>query len=115
MIEKRRNSRLPVDITLTIEELYKQDHVKIDNINEEIHVVDISKGGIAFEVKNDLPLNFYFNSKIKIDNEKSFFSVLKIIRKEKIENGYRYGCEFVGLASVLASFIDDYEEEIEEC
>jgi len=115
MIEKRRNNRLPVDITLTIEELYKQDHVKIDNINEEIHVVDISKGGIAFEVNDDLPLNFYFNSKIKIDNGKSFFSVLKIIRKDKIENGYRYGCEFVGLASVLASFIDDYEEEIEEC
>jgi len=115
MVEKRRNNRLPADITLTVEELYKQGNVKIDNVNEEIHVVDISKGGIAFEVDHELPLDFYFNSKIKIDHDKSFFSVLKIIRKEKIENGYRYGCEFVGLASVLASFIDDYEEEIEEC
>lgn len=115
MIEKRRNNRLPINITLTIEELYKQENVKIDNIDEEIHVVDISKGGIAFEVNDDLPLNFYFNSKIKMDNTKSFFSVLKIIRKDKIEDGYRYGCEFVGLASVLASFIDEYEEEIDEC
>lgn len=114
MLEKRKNNRLPLNITLTIEELYKQDDIKLEDLNEEIEVVNISKGGIAFETKDELPIGFYFNSRIRIDDEKSFFSVLKIIRKSKNEDVFNYGCEFVGLASVLALFIDEYEEEIEK-
>ncbi|MGM0378664.1 MAG: PilZ domain-containing protein [Bacillota bacterium] len=114
MEEKRRNKRLPVNITLTVEELYNQKD-KIEDINDEILVVNISKGGIAFEVEDDLPLNYYFNARITIDDKKSFFSVIKIIRKEKINKGYYYGCEFVGLADVLGTFVDDYEKEINKC
>ncbi len=115
MNEKRKNHRLPIDIKLTIESLYKQGENKIENVKDEIQVVDISKGGIAFEVNDDLPLGFYFNSRIIIDEEKNFFSVLKIIRKVEIEEGYHYGCEFVGLANVLSDSIDIYEKEISEC
>jgi hypothetical protein len=114
MDEKRKNHRLPIDITLTIEELYKQGDVKIANLNDKIHVVDISKGGIAFEINEDLPLDFYFNSRITIDDEKSFFSVLKIIRKKELKTGYHYGCEFVGLANVLSDCIDEYEEDVKK-
>jgi len=115
MDERRKAHRLPIDIRLTIESLYKQGNEKIENLQDEIQVVDISKGGLAFEINDELPLNYYFNSKIIIDEEKSFFSVLKIIRKIKMENGYHYGCEFVGLANVLSDSIDIYEKEISEC
>ena len=115
MDERRKTHRLPIDITLTIESLYKQGDEKIENVKDEIKVVDISKGGISFEVNDDLPLNYYFNAKITIDEEKSFFSVLKIIRKIEIENEYHYGCEFVGLANVLSDSIDIYEREISKC
>jgi hypothetical protein len=115
MDEKRRNHRLPIDITLIIESLYNQGDIKTDDLNEKIHVVDISRGGIAFEVDDDLPLNYYFNAEITIDSEKKFFTVIKIIRKEEIKVGYHYGCEFIGLANVLSDFVDEYEKEGYEC
>jgi hypothetical protein len=115
MDNKRRNDRLPIDITIIIESLYNQNDIKTEKLNEKINVVDISRGGIAFEVDSDLPLNYYFNAKITIDSEKKFFTVIKIIRKNKTEVGYHYGCEFIGLANVLSDFVDEYEKEGYEC
>ncbi len=112
MSEKRRAKRLPVDITLQVETLYKQDHVKLDSVNETIEVTNISKTGIGFRSKTELPVDFYFNAKITIDSEKFFFSVLKIIRKDFAEDYWHFGCEFVGLADVLSGCIDDYEKEL---
>lgn len=112
MSEKRRAKRLPVDITLRVETLYKQDHVKLDAVNETIEVTNISKTGIGFRCNTELPLDFYFNAKITIDEEKFFFSVVKIIRKEFVEDQWHFGCEFVGLADVLSGCIDDYEKEL---
>lgn len=113
MKERRRDSRLPVNISLTIESLYNQEK-KLEDINDTIKVVDLSKGGIAFEAEDDIPIDFYFNSRITIDEDKSFFCVLKIIRKDQEEGIFRYGCEFVGFADVLGTFIDEYREEIEK-
>ncbi len=112
MSEKRRTKRLPVDIILKVEDLYKQDYVKMDAVNETIEVTNISKTGIGFSSKTDMPLDFYFNCKITIDDEKFFYSVVKIIRKEMKDNHWYFGCEFVGLADVLSSCIDDYEKEL---
>lgn len=112
MSEKRRAKRLPVDITLKVESLYKQDHIKVDSVNKTIEVTNISKTGIGFRCDTELPLDFYFNAKITIDSEKFFFSVLKIIRKDFTEDSWHFGCEFVGLADVLSGCIDDYEKEL---
>jgi len=112
MDERRKSKRLPVDIRLFIEFLYKQDHIKLDNINEDIVVTNISKTGIGFVCNHDLPLGFYFNAKIVIDDEKFFYSVVKIVRKEDWPEGPYIGCEFVGLADVLSGCIDEYEKEL---
>lgn len=114
MSERRIADRLPVNISLKIESLYRQDHDILDGINESIVVQNISKTGIGFEALHELPLNYYFNAHITIDDEKHFFGVLKIIRKEERDKQFFYGCEFVGLASVLSSYIDDYQREIKE-
>ncbi len=112
--ERRRNRRLPVDIQLKIESLYKQDHVILEDINQGIVVTDISKSGVGFNSSADLPLGFYFNARIEIDQEKKFYSVLKIIRKvDDDDGGYHFGCEFVGLADILSGQVDDYEHEHE--
>lgn len=114
MKERRRNKRLPVDIQLHIESLYKQDHVVLEDINEGIIVTDISKSGIGFNTSADLPLGFYFNARIEIDQDRKFYSVLKIIRKIEEEDGdYHFGCEFVGLADILSEQVDEYEQEVE--
>ena len=112
MSDKRRAKRLPVDITLRVETLFKQDHVKLDDVNETIEVTNISKTGIGFRSKTEMPLDFYFNAKITIDDEKFFFSVVKIIRKDFLEDHWYFGCEFVGLADVLSGCIDEYEKEL---
>ncbi len=113
MSERRLADRLPVNISLKIESLYRQDHDILEDINESIVVQNISKTGLGFEASHELPLNYYFNAHITIDQEKHFFGVLKIIRKEVSENLFFYGCEFVGLASVLSSYIDEYQREID--
>ncbi len=114
MKEKRKRERYPIDISLTIESLYRQDNEKIEELNNEIEVINISRSGLGFISEHDLPLDYYFNAKIDVQKEKHFYTVVKIIRKEKMEEGYRYGCEFVGLADVLSIFVEEYGETIKE-
>jgi hypothetical protein len=114
MRERRKSERYPTQITIKIESLYKQDNVEIDNINEDIVVTDVSKTGIGFSSAHELPLNYYFNAKIVFDEEKFFYSVLKIIRIGQEDKLYHYGCEFVGLADILATTVEEYGESTEE-
>lgn len=109
-MERRKNKRFPLNITINIHELYKQDNVKIDDLDEALEVVDISKSGLGFVCAHELPVDFYFNAKIMIENEKFFFTVLKIIRVEHVEDKFQYGCEFVGLADILSNAIEDLDE-----
>ncbi len=108
MRDRRRALRYPTQINIRIESLYKQDYVAIDNVNEDIMVSDVSKSGIGFSSAHEMPLNYYFNSRITFDDERYFYSVLKIIRIFQQDGLYHYGCEFVGLADILASTVDDY-------
>lgn len=115
MEDRRKFERYPTHISIKIESLYKQDYDKIDNVNEDIEVVDVSKSGIGFTSKHILPLNYYFNAKIVFDKERYFYSVLKIIRIIKEEEGaYHYGCEFIGLADILSSSVEAYGDSIEQ-
>lgn len=114
MKDRRRAMRYPTQINIRIESLYKQDSVAIDNVNEDIVVTDVSKTGIGFSSAHSLPLNFYFNSRIAFDDERFFYSVLKIIRIVQEDGLYQYGCEFVGLADILAATVDDYGKEFED-
>lgn len=112
MEDKRKFKRLPVNIKLSINSLYKSGDENLDNINEEVTVINISKTGIGFISKKELPIGYFFNAQITIDEERMFYSVLRIVRNQKLNNGYIVGCEFVGLADILSESIDDYEHEI---
>lgn len=113
MEEKRKYKRLPLKLEITISTLFKQDYEIIPDINEGIIVKDISKAGIGFTCNKELPLNYYFDANIKLADDEHFFSVLKIVRVRKLENEYFIGCEFVGLADILSSRVDIYENELE--
>ena len=111
-MERRKFKRIPFEITLDIELLYKQDNVKIEGIHETLQVVNLSKSGLGFVCTHELPLDFYFNAKITIDKEKFFYSVAKIIRVEDTETeGFYYGCEFIGLADILSNVMDELDKE----
>lgn len=116
MDEKRRSKRLQADLKLDISSLFKQDNVRVDNINAPIEVINISRNGIGFKSKSVLPLEYYFNAKINLgDEDSSLYCVVKIIRKEEVEdNIFLYGAEFIGMASVLLYIFDEYEERLKD-
>lgn len=112
MEEKRKNKRFPVDLNLHISSLFKQDNVKVENIQEPIEVTDVSRTGIGFKSKSILPLNYYFNAKIILGEKPSvLYCVVQIIRTKKEEDNNIYGCEFIGMAPVLSYIFDEFEEE----
>lgn len=112
MEERRKYKRLPIGMELEINHLFKQDNIKIENINEGIKVVDISKSGLGFISRAELPLNYYFNAKIEFSEKHFFYCVVKIVRKVDCEEGYLFGCEFIGLAEFLSNKVEEYEREM---
>ncbi|HOS68726.1 MAG TPA: PilZ domain-containing protein [Bacillota bacterium] len=111
MVERRRHERFSITLELEISSLFKQDYELIHDVNESIEVRNISKSGIGFFCNHELPLNYYFDAKIQLAPDKYFYAVLKIVRMEKLDDGYFVGCEFVGLADILSMKIDLYGKE----
>lgn len=111
MDERRKSKRLDYNAVITLEEIYNQDKVIKEPRSIDIVVHDISKGGMGFFSKGDLPLNYYFNAKIDLAENRKFYSVLRIIRKDILEDGFQYGCEFTGLADILLNYFDDLTHE----
>ena len=114
-LDKRRVVRLPIQLELTISNLFAQDNVEADIKPTAISVFDVSKMGIGFKSESILPLNYYFNAKITLgDADNIVYTVVKIIRNTKCEDGYIYGCEFVGLPDILLPAFEQYEKQLNE-
>ena len=115
MGEQRRTRRMPAALSLEVSSLFKQDNVRVSNINAPIEVFDISKGGIGFMTKSVLPVGYYFNARLLIGNDMkaALNCVVRIIRsQDNGEDGFKYGCEIVGAASIMDYVFDDYEKEM---
>jgi len=114
MLEKRRSKRAPMNMELDIESLYKSGDGEVIRFEENVSVINISNLGMGFICSKELPLNNFFNAKVTIDDERKFYCVLKVIRSQKRDGDYDIGCEFVGLASILGGYIDEFVEETDE-
>jgi len=112
MMDRRKSKRLPINIKLEIESLYKSGDETFNKIHDKVTLTNISKTGIGLISELELPVGYFFNAKIIIDEKKMFYSVLRIVRNQKINDGYIVGCEFVGLADVLSENIDKYGDEL---
>lgn len=113
--EKRRSKRMPIQLSLEISDLYKQDYVHVINLNAPIEVTNISKTGIGFNSESMLPLGYYFNASINLGDKETLHSVVKIIRSQPIDDRLTmYGCEFVGMAEVLSFIFDAYDYKLLE-
>jgi len=115
MEEKRRYKRLPIQLTLEVCEVFKQDNDIIHDLNATINVFDISKAGIGFTTSTFIPEGYYFNATIVLENSnQKILTVVKILHREHLDDAtYRYGCEFTGLAGIFDSVFYDYEQYIE--
>lgn len=116
VVEKRRAKRMNINLDIKVSTLFKQDNVKISNVNSPIEVRDISMGGVGFVSKSILPVGYYFNAALQLgDKDDTLYCVIKIIRSVKKEDDlYSYGAEFVGMAPVLSYIFDEYEQKLAE-
>lgn len=108
MIEMRREKRWPAKLELEISSLFKQDNVKVENINAPIEVFDVSKAGIGFYSKSVLPVGYYFNARLVLCEKDTLNCVVRIIRQQEKDGGYIYGCEIVGTASIMDYVFNNY-------
>ncbi len=115
MQEKRRYKRLPIQLNLEVSELFKQDNNVIPDLNAEIHVFDINQAGIGFTTTTYLPKGYYFNATLSLEpSQQKILTVVKILNVFKLDDGsYRYGCEFVGFASIFNYVFEDYAKMLE--
>lgn len=111
--DRRRYKRLPIELHLEVDEVFKQDHIIVKNLNASVSVFDISKSGIGFISEASLPLGFYFRGRINLGDGDFFYVVIQIVRAHISDNSNKiYGAEFVGLAPFLADKVDKYEKKL---
>lgn len=111
--ERRRYKRLPIELELEIDEIFKQNNVIVSNIGASISVFDISKSGIGFVSEANLPIGYYFRGNIQFSNGDFFRVVIQIVRVGEAEGSQKaYGAEFIGLAPFLADKVDYYEKSL---
>ncbi len=111
-VEQRRAKRVPVSMKLEVSSLFKQDNIKVSNINAPITVENVSKSGIGFTTASILPIGYYFNARLEFAAENNALNcVVCIVRQSKTENGnYFYGCEFVGMSPVFDYIFEEIEK-----
>jgi len=119
MEDRRRSPRLPVNMQLSISDLYTQNKISIQNLDSPIEVVDISALGIGFVSECVLPINYFFNTRLELGEDgPAIMSVVKIIRCEAVDRThYHYGCQFASPTDDISHTIEQFiltEEEIPE-
>lgn len=112
MADRRKFKRLPIELHLEVDEVFKQDYVVIKDLNASVSVFDISRSGIGFISEASLPLGYYFRGRINLDDNDFFYVVIQIIRAHITGEHKVYGAEFVGLAPFLADKVDRYEDKL---
>lgn len=108
-IEKRRTKRIDVDVTVSLRQLGDSFVSGYSSDTVDVHVIDISKGGIAFESDYDFKINSYYDTIITLANKESFEAVIEVIRKDVHGANNVYGCRFVGINADDQFKIDVYQ------
>ena len=87
---------------------FKQDNVKVENINAPIEVIDVSKAGIGFKTESVLPTGYYFNARLELGGDSALNCVVRILRQQDKGDYFVYGCEIVGAAAIMDYVVNDY-------
>ncbi len=114
MVDMRRERRWPASLKLEISSLFKQDNEKIENVDAPIEVIDVSHAGIGFRTESVLPVGYYFNARLVFGEKDALNCVVRILRKQEDGNGFIYGCEIVGAASIMDYVVNDYAASLND-
>lgn len=112
-MDRRKYHRLPIELHLEVDELFKQDNIIMKEFNDSVLVFDISKSGLGFICEESLPLGYYFRGRINLGDNDFIDVVIKIVRAHITKDDRMiYGAEFIGLAPFLADKVDQYEQRL---
>ncbi|NLP33994.1 MAG: PilZ domain-containing protein [Clostridiales bacterium] len=111
--ERRKFKRFPIELSLEVKEVFKQDNIVIKDVNASVNAINISKSGIGFTSESELPIGYYFKALIQLGEGDFFHTVIRIVRVlQKNHDQKEYGAEFVGLAPFLADKLSKYEKNL---
>ena len=115
--EKRRDKRFPVNMSISISDLYKDGVESIDDLDSSIEITDISSKGIGFISKCVLPIGYYFIANIEVDrNYPQIITDVRIVRSRALDRErYHYGAEFVAISQSVKRMLEEcaYNKEDE--
>ena len=107
--EMRKARRTDIDVTVSLNQLGVNAADRIQN-KADVHVVDISKGGIAFKSGYDFKVNSFYDTVITLANGEKLYVVVEILHRDSCENDeYMYGCRFVGIGAEDQFKIEAYQ------
>lgn len=113
MDEKRLERRIPIQMSLSISDLYKDGIDAIMDINSSIEITDISSTGIGFISDCVLPIGYYFIADLEISRDlPQIITDVRIVRSRAVDmEHYHYGAEFVSISPSVNKMLKKYEEE----
>ncbi|MFR3339937.1 MAG: PilZ domain-containing protein [Lachnospira pectinoschiza] len=107
--EMRKARRTDIDVTVSLNQLGVNAADRIQN-KADVHIVDISKGGIAFKSGYDFKVNSFYDTVITLANGEKLYVVVEILHRDSCENDeYMYGCRFVGIGAEDQFKIEAYQ------
>lgn len=98
-IEKRKSRRTDISVMISIRQLGDKFVSGYSPDTVEVHVIDISQDGIAFESDHNFKKNSYYDTVITLANKESISTVIEIVRdKNNGDKDNVYGCRFIGIS-----------------
>ena len=112
MNEKRLDRRIPIGMSLSISDLYKDGVDAIVDLESSIQITDISSRGIGFISKCVLPIGYYFIADIEVSSElQQIITDVRIVRSNAIDKeNIHYGAEFVSVSPSVKKMLEKYEQ-----
>ena len=112
MNEKRLDRRIPIGMSLSISDLYKDGVDAIVDLESSIQITDISSRGIGFISKCVLPIGYYFIADIEVSSElPQIITDVRIVRSNAIDKeNILYGAEFVSVSPSVKKMLEKYEQ-----
>ncbi|MGE4283290.1 MAG: PilZ domain-containing protein [Clostridia bacterium] len=113
--QRRKDARVNIDVKLYVNKIQVGGSKLIDlEKNMLFKSVDISAGGILLHSQLDIPTNLRFH--LQIPAEELIACTAQIVRKEKKEHGFFYGCELIDISESKKDKIREFvfKKQIEE-
>ena len=113
--EKRIERRIPIGMTLSISDLYKDGVDAIIDLDSKIEVTDISSRGLGFISNCILPIGYYFIADIEVSKElPQIITDVRIVRSNAIDKEtYHYGAQFATVSPSVKKMLESYVSMME--